>query len=225
MCTLTYIPKKDGCIITSNRDETPLKPAINPQTRYIYPHWITYPTDIRGGGSWIAYKKSNKCVVVLLNGAFKKHKHNPPYYGHSRGWIVLNSFKFPSLKSYSEHYILENIEPFTLVRFNAIGDIEELRWDGCDVHLKTLPNHLPYIWSSASLYNSQMQSERNEWFASFLDECPNPNAHDIWRFHFEGGQHADESYRIRMKRDKVKTLSVMQIEVRDQMSHRYESLH
>ncbi|MCH8546675.1 MAG: NRDE family protein [Cryomorphaceae bacterium] len=223
MCTLTYIPKKNGSIITSNRDETPLKPAIKPQTKYIHPNWITYPTDIRGGGSWIAYHKEKKSVVVLLNGAFEKHRYNPPY-GHSRGWIVLNSFKFTSLKTYSEKYILENIEPFTLVRFNTSGNIEEFRWDGRDVHYKTLPNDLPHIWSSASLYNSQMQSERNEWFASFLRKSPNPSANDMWRFHFEGGQHADESYRILMNRVKIRTLSVMQIEINDQMSHRYQNL-
>ena len=224
MCTLTCIPKKNGCIITSNRDETPLKPAISPQTRYIHPHWITYPTDIRGGGSWIAYNAFNRRVTVLLNGAFLKHKHTPPY-GHSRGLIVLNSFKFADLKEFSNNYKLENIEPFTLVQFHACKKIEELRWDGQETHYKTLPHHLPHIWSSASLYNSQMQSERNEWFAAFLKAYPNPDVDDIWRFHFEGGHHADESYRIRMNRKKVKTLSVMQIEVYEQVSHRYESLH
>ena len=143
MCTLTYIPQSDnGFIVTSNRDETPFKPALHPSRKYVYPRWITYPTDIAGGGSWIA-ATDDGTIAILLNGAFTAHKRTPPY-GHSRGKIVLLNFGFKSLQALSEKYILDNIEPFTLVRIKPGKDIEELRWDGNTAHCTLLPliNHV-----------------------------------------------------------------------------------
>lgn len=226
MCTLTYIPNQNGeHIITSSRDETPEKPAINPQVRYNHPYWLTYPTDIRGGGSWIAYRKKNQQTAVLLNGAFEAHKHQPPY-GHSRGLIVLKSFRFLTLQSLANQYTLKNIEPFTLVRFSPNNSIEELRWDGRTTQITYYNESKPRIWSSASLYNEQMQQKRADWFYNIFRDTPEPDANIMWEFHHKGGEKlAPKSYQICMSRSKVKTLSIMQIMYNESnIQQRYKNL-
>ncbi len=225
MCTLTYFPHKAHQIISSSRDESPLRPSLSPKTRYIHPHWITYPTDISGGGSWIAYNKTSHHVHVLLNGAFQKHKHRPPY-GHSRGLIVLNSFSFESLNAFSSAYILNNIEPFTLVRFSKNKNIEELTWDGNHAFINEYDQTKPHIWSSSTLYNSEMKRERHGWFNAFIKKQNVLNPDDLWSFHLNGGKNeAPKNYQICMKRDTVRTLSIMQISLsQSDISHRYLNL-
>ena len=68
MCTVTFIPTNQGCIITSNRDEKiSREKAISPQEYEIDGKKITFPKDPKEGGTWIAH--TNNKIVVLLNGA------------------------------------------------------------------------------------------------------------------------------------------------------------
>ncbi|MCC5916744.1 MAG: NRDE family protein [Cryomorphaceae bacterium] len=225
MCTLTYFPRSGNeFTITSNRDESPKRPALTPRKLYHHPEWITYPTDIIGSGSWIAHNDSG-AVSVLLNGAFSKHKRRPPY-GHSRGLLVLKSFGFNSLREMADKYFLKNIEPFTLVRFVPGTDIEEIRWDGENSHYKIFARNKNHIWSSAMLYTQQMQVERESWFEQFLNQNPSPSPDDLWDFHHRGGAHAPKHYRILMEREEVKTLAVMQINFsQSRVKYRYEEVH
>ena len=73
---------------------------------------ILFPKDTTGGGTWIAV--SHQRITCLLNGAFKPHVPIMPYR-KSRGLIVLDSFLFNSIDSFSKDYDLQNIEPFTMI--------------------------------------------------------------------------------------------------------------
>src|ERR1700712_4455776 len=88
MCTVTFIPSGNKILITHNRDEQGSRSkAIVPKEYTINGYTMLFPKDSAAGGSWIAINR-NGAAAVLLNGAFKKHTHNPPYR-KSRGLIFL----------------------------------------------------------------------------------------------------------------------------------------
>ena len=128
MCTVTFIPvKQDEYIFTHNRDEKlTRKPSLLPKERLFGKKKLIYPVDLDKKGTWFCCDKSNK-VACILNGAFEKHKSNPPYK-KSRGLIVLESFLNNSFESWIENVNLKNIEPFTLILFEK-DRLTELRWD------------------------------------------------------------------------------------------------
>ncbi|HEX9509487.1 MAG TPA: NRDE family protein [Puia sp.] len=128
MCTVTFIPAKDGYYITSNRDEKiSRKPAIPPREYLIHGKTMIFPKDADGGGTWIALN----CIGnagVLLNGAFKKHIP-ALMYRRSRGLILLEIMASDDpIKQFLELNLMK-IEPFTLITLNQ-GGLFELLWDG-----------------------------------------------------------------------------------------------
>src|ERR1043165_8417400 len=92
MCTVTFIPTKDGICLTSNRDEHYTRgKAIKPRKV----NDITFPADKDAGGTWIALKE-NGDAGVLLNGAFEKPLPAPSYR-KSRGLVFLEIMQAPLL--------------------------------------------------------------------------------------------------------------------------------
>ncbi len=113
MCTVTFLPLgNNDFILTSNRDESPLRDTLAPQKYQGVFSALYYPKDAVAGGTWIATSE-NKRMVCLLNGAFLKHKHQPPYR-KSRGKISLEVLEFDDLEKDMEAYDLTKVEPFTL---------------------------------------------------------------------------------------------------------------
>ena len=128
MCTVTFLPKgENGYILTSNRDETPKRAASPPQAYDVHGIAVTFPKDPLAGGTWIACDKQ-RFTLCLLNGAFEKHSHRPPY-ALSRGLMLLDFFKYNDAESFQIGYDFEGIEPFTLiiVDSSAALKIYELR--------------------------------------------------------------------------------------------------
>lgn len=210
MCTLTYIPNANNVIITSNRDEHftrgdsifPVSTKRNGVTLY-------FPQDPQAGGSWIAADE-NKRVTVLLNGAFKKHKHQPPYR-MSRGIVLLDSFEFTDLLHFSHEYPLENIEPFTMVQFQiSENKVSEMRWDGQKAHYQNMNPITPHIWSSTSLYSTEVRWERRHWFSEWIQNG-SLTPESMLEFHRFGGQ-GNERNGITMHRSNgVRTVSITQL--------------
>src|SRR3569833_371997 len=114
MCTVTYVPLKNGCIITSNRDEKVMRgKALFPQAYKVNNKLVVYPKDPDAGGTWIGMTKSGH-AAVLLNGALVKHQPQPPYQ-KSRGLVLLDILSADSPCMEFFHLRLRHIEPFTLV--------------------------------------------------------------------------------------------------------------
>ena len=111
MCTVSFVRSGDKTIITSNRDEEVLRPAIAPKNYLINNKKIIFPKDPRAGGTWYAVDAQAN-VLVLLNGAAEKHLWNPPYR-KSRGLIVLDLMGSDSPLQTWQTIDLDNIEPFT----------------------------------------------------------------------------------------------------------------
>ncbi len=212
MCVVTYLPEAEGgFILTSNRDESIRRPAAIPPCRYLVEQQlITFPKDAKAGGTWIATTEHR--TLCLLNGAFQKHAHRPPYR-RSRGMVVLDAFSYDSPHAFAGEYDFTDIEPFTLVmvdKANGAPTLHELRWDGTKAHFQCLPADNPRIWSSVTLYTEAVVQEREGWLEAWLATPQADVAREVIAFHTSAGK-GDPTNDLRVDRGNLKTVSITQI--------------
>lgn len=211
MCTLTYIPKEDGFIFTSNRDEQSIRAEAGlPEVHEYAGQSIWFPKDGLAGGTWIASNAEKQ--LCLLNGAFDRHERNLPYK-KSRGLVLLDAFPFENLYHFFRDYSLQGIEPFTLVEARAAGfpGLHEIRWDGIHKSYRELDAKQPHIWSSATLYPEPQRQKRAAWFREFMEENSNPSQEEILHFHQFSGE-GNKRFDLVMEGDHhLKTLSITSI--------------
>jgi uncharacterized protein with NRDE domain len=187
MCTVTYLPAEKGSyFLTSNRDEKIIRPsAFFPDLYFHEQEKLLYPKDPQAGGTWIATNKKGR-TVCLLNGAFQKHAAASSYR-KSRGLVLLDSFLANDLDTFCRYYDFSNIEPFTLL--NATGEkLEEIRWDGQEMHYKNLDHQSAFIWSSVTLYNEETVMKRQRWFETWLQTKAETSVEEIRHFHRFAGE-------------------------------------
>ena len=206
MCTVTYIPQGDSKFtLTTNRDENQSRATSAVNVRSIGGEQVHYPIDPVSGGSWIAISDTNRLACVL-NGAFTKHQHRPPYE-RSRGLVLLDFFNYSKHSDFISRYKFEGIEPFTMV-ICELGKLIELRWDGAKEHVEYLNAEQPNIWSSATLYDKKARVTRSNWFQEWLEENESPGLEDQMNFHRFGGQKDLYNGLVMNRNDKVQTLSI-----------------
>ncbi len=209
MCTLTYVTGQQGRIITINRDENSkrnarvLSPFETPDSK----KYFIAKEPVHGGTNVAVLESKAPQVNVLLNGAFEPHAFGKTYR-LSRGIMVLESLEFKNLKSFSEEYNFNQIEPFTLVRFDKA--IEELRWDASRVHYRQFDPDTPVIWSSAQLYSPQSRAKREAWFDAWL-KTHEISAQSLGEFHHKAGEGKPESDLIMHIGNQVETVSITQV--------------
>lgn len=211
MCTVTFIPARGHCFITSSRDENAARAkALEPAVYERDGMKLLYPKDAAANGSWIALNE-NGAAAVLLNGAFVKHAPTKAYR-KSRGLIFLDIIAQQQPEQYFAQIDLDNIEPFTLVLFRN-GCLYEGRWDGSKKYYKQLDENQQYIWSSATLYSPAIISSRRNWFTQWLTETDSPTQKDIFDFHCFAGD-GDITNSVLMNRGgKMLTVSITGIEL------------
>ena len=208
MCTVTYLPlgNNEFCL-TSNRDESIGRQPLD--LFYDEDNMLLYPKEPKHGGTWISASKDNR-LVCLLNGAFQKHKHEPPYR-KSRGLVVLEYFDYGSTTQFILNYYFDGIEPFTMVIFDD-GKLYDFRWDGLEKHLKELDAKLPHIWSSSTLYSDEVKEMRISWFQDWLNSKTPKNAAEILHFHKTAGANDKENGLIMSRQNNlVCTVSITQV--------------
>jgi len=206
MCTVSYVVHQGTVFITSNRDEQTARPlAFSPELDKINNTLIAYPKDPKAGGTWFAINEFG-AISVLLNGGFEKHISAPPYR-KSRGLVLLDiaSTQFPA-ETISE-YLLDEIEPFTLVLYNQ-KRLTEFRWDGKKKHFMELDENHPYLWSSATLYSPEISKNKQVSFEHFLSENVEITSELLLDFHANEDD-PENGFRIN-RSEKVKTLSTTQ---------------
>jgi uncharacterized protein with NRDE domain len=208
MCTVTYIPQKEGFILTSNRDENAARSPQNLTRIEQNGVSLVFPRDTTAGGTWIAISETNRMVCVL-NGAFVKHKHRPPYR-RSRGLLVLDFFNYPDAENFFEEVDFDGIEPFTMVIFDD-GDLYEFRWDEQKKHIQKLDTSEKYIWSSCTLYNPEWQEKRANWFDEWKETQSDFSREAILDFHKNGGEKDAWNGFIMNRMDLVQTVSITSI--------------
>tara|TARA_R110002126_G_scaffold39767_2_gene117601 strand:+ start:19000 stop:19677 length:678 start_codon:yes stop_codon:yes gene_type:complete len=207
MCTVTYLPLgNNDFILTSNRDETPLRKTIAPK-KYIENNIeLTYPKDELAGGTWIGTSNKNR-LVCLLNGGFENHKRKGPYK-MSRGIIVKNILSVDDALHYIKTFDFTNIEPFTLilVDWNINLEKHELVWDGSKKHFTKLAQE-PKIWSSSTLYTDKMKELRKDWFTEWLTLNKVFSQDKIIEFH-KNEHLGSPDISPKMKRSFIETVSI-----------------
>lgn len=219
MCTVTYIPQEGGWMLTNNRDETPLRASYHLIKKETGGSRLLYPPDEKGG-TWIAMSAPGR-VICLLNGAFTKHAHRPPYR-MSRGIIVLAAARAKTRLEFIENADLAEVEPFTLI-WKDDNTFFQLVWDGKENHVEDLDSGRNYIWSSSTLYTDEQKSRRNEYFQNFiLKDGPIPVK--LREFHLSR-PFGEASCDFQMERPGVKTIAMTQIlRARDSFTMEYLNL-
>jgi len=220
MCTVTYLPIADNqFILTSNRDETPLRKTIPPKKYVEDGVTLTYPKDEIAGGTWIGVSSKNR-VVCLLNGGFVNHKRKLPYK-MSRGIIVKNILIADNAIAFINEFDFTNIEPFTLILID--WDVKlvtyELVWDGVKKHFKPLAQE-PKIWSSSPLYTPEMKEEREMWFTNWLENNKKDSLKNILEFH-KNNSLGTKEISPKMKRKFVETVSITSIKKEENVEISY----
>lgn len=223
MCTVTFIPSQDGnFIFTSNRDEAPKRSATEMVREDILGKEVLFPRDSLAKGTWIAIANS-KQLVCILNGAFIKHKHQPPYK-LSRGIMALEFFKYKNATDFFENFDFGGMEPFTMVIFDD-ERLYELRWDEKETHVKKLDPSKTHLWASCTLYADEWQEKRKQWFADWKQKYSVVNQNNVLDFHRNAGE-GNSRYDVVMNyKDIVRTTSITSIiNTNEKMSLRYEDL-
>ena len=213
MCTVTFIPGTGiEYTLTSSRDEQSTRPqAKGPLLVNFGSYTLMFPKDPKGGGTWIASNNTGK-TVCLFNGAFKAHTPKYPYR-HSRGLIVLDFFKFPDAISFSKGYDLLNIEPFTLIIiYNRT--LTEFKWDGINTYLLNHEFTNPRIWSSVTLYNSEIIKLRENWFKEWIETNQSVKQQGPINFHLKAGDGRKETdVLMERKAFSLRTVSITSVRV------------
>ena len=226
MCTVSYIPKKDGFILTSNRDESLFRPqSLEPEKHFLFGQEILFPKDPEANGTWIATSDKGR-TVCLLNGGFERHIHLPQYR-LSRGLVVLDYFKFSDAETFSKAYDFEGIAPFTLVivEENSVRKLSEIRWTGESVYHKEMDSEKQFIWSSVTLYSHETIAARANWFINWLSENQEPTYFEILDFHHFAGGSNNQNSLVMQRPDHKQTISITQVQqMNGEKVMRYEDL-
>ena len=207
MCTVSYLPTSNGCLITSNRDESIARALAEPPV-VADPNssMLLYPRDPLGGGTWIASGK--KATVCLFNGAFEPHIQKD-HYRTSRGTIPIQFFEHRDAKEFVQRFDLQGIEPFSIVIYQN-RTLTEIKWDEQKAHLIDHDPEKPGIWASVSLYTPEVRENRTRMFDSWLTTNPDLNQESIVGFHTS--EKSDKENGLLIHRDNgLQTVSVTSV--------------
>jgi hypothetical protein len=207
MCTVSYLPKNDGCLISSNRDEASERAsALAPLAYDHFGERVLYPKDPVGEGTWIA--ASDKAVVCLFNGAFKPHVRKASYRV-SRGLVPISFFNYLNIDAFIKSFNFNGIEPFSLIIFHG-HKLTELKWDETKIHRIEHDPAKPHIWASATLYSPEVVSQRKLWFNEWLEADPVFTQESIMSFH--SSRKGDHQNGLFINRENgLKTVSVTSV--------------
>jgi uncharacterized protein with NRDE domain len=209
MCTVTYIPKGNNeFIFTQNRDESPNRSAHNLIKTSLNGKEILFPKDTGAGGTWIAISDSNQ-LVSILNGAFSKHKHRPPYR-KSRGIMALEFFDFSNAEQFLQTYHFDGMEPFTMVIYDD-GKLFDFRWDGLYKFIEELDVNQTYLWASSTLYSKEAKMKRRVWFEKWKSGRIDFSQSVILDFHRTAGDGDPENDLVMNRSNLVRTTSITSI--------------
>lgn len=208
MCTVTYVRTSNKVILTSNRDEQINRAAAEePRSYTVNGRELTFPRDPQSGGTWFVMDTEAN-VAILLNGAAEKHQPRL-HYRKSRGLILLDLMSHPSILTAWDSIDLDVIEPFTIITYWKTN-LYQLRWDSTLKKRIKLDSNLSYIWSSATLYSTDIQALRKQWFNEFLSSQSCIDEKSIREFHLHTESSNTEYGLVINRNEQIKTRSLTQ---------------
>lgn len=216
MCTVTFVKNQNHLVITSSRDENIHRPLSVAPRKITSDDFIGYaPIDPQGKGTWFI-ARDNGNVFVLLNGASKAHFPSPPYR-KSRGLILMEIAAADHFHSKWNQIDLQDIEPFTVICY-FLQELFVIRWDGREKQCTKLDEGQAHIWSSSTLYTKEIQKERENWFAAFLQNSKDlMSPKHLFDFH-KNTRKEDSKNGLVIKREEsnIRTKSITQYALSDQ---------
>lgn len=218
MCTLTLALQGERSVVTSNRDENLSRPRAEAPAWHAYNGTeLFFPRDPAAGGSWIAHNRKRQ-VGILLNGAFEAHLKEPPYR-KSRGIVLLELMSDRDTLTGMNLIELSGVEPFTFIFLDTLPF--ELRWDGTNKHFREYPGHGYFMWSSSTLYTTEMRERRQRRFEEFLNRNNAPGPEELWELHAEERIEDQEGFVIG-RNDGTHTVNRIQwVRESGRVDHRY----
>ena len=179
MCIVSYIPRKRGFILTSNRDIPKLRPfSTSPTVHNINNNKIIFPVDPQGGGSWIATQK-NFTGCILNHKWIKKNKQE----FNSRGKLLINSLT--SNMSYIKKKGFQNkYKPFFFIIISIKEkkyNLKSYSWDGLNFKEQKLDAKKNILWLSNTIYPKSEQKRIKDEF-NLLSKNKLTKT-DIYNFH------------------------------------------
>lgn len=214
MCTVTFVPIKNGVILTSNRDEQISRGnAAYPEFYYLSGKHLVFPKDRSSGGTWFISNEKGD-IGVLLNGAFEKHLSSPPYAG-SRGLILPQVFQNDSPLTAIKHYPFTGIENFTIILWQQ-KELWDIKWNGNLLHMERINPKFSHIWSSITLYSPEMALNRQKWFNEWRQKQSGFDQKDLVDFHTQT-QKYNKEYGLQIARNNgIATVSTTSIKLEGQ---------
>ena len=208
MCTVSFVPLKDGYCITSNRDERITRDKAIPPKNYVLNHKkIHFPKDPKAGGTWFAHDYKN--CIVLLNGAEEKHIKKD-IYRKSRGLIVIDLISAKNPLEEWNSIDLQDIEAFTIILYSNKNHVFKLQWNEIEKMTIELDSTKRYIWSSSTLYEKEIRNKRAIWFTDFLSSEALINSQKLLNFH-KFTKSENKKYGLQINRNNLlKTVSITQ---------------
>jgi hypothetical protein len=161
MCTLSFIPTKDGCTIGMNRDE------LRTRARSLYPRiyergqiLAAYPSEPEGG-TWFAVNGRGTLLALLNWNITDPHTAMPKQ--KSRGELIPELI-FQGVLSAAETALhrrsLGGLLPFRLVGIDPLEEmVREWCWNGESVETIGFPWNRRH-WFSSSLSDSAAEEQR-----------------------------------------------------------------
>jgi transport and Golgi organization protein 2 len=165
VCTLSFIPDKDGYVAAMNRDEQRSRAAaFPPAMRQAGEGPVLYPQEA-GGGTWIG-GNSHGNLLALLNW-YSMEKKNLGEKSRSRGELIPELLLEPDAASTYRalwHFDFTGIHPFRLFGiFPANQVIHEWRWDAERLTTK-FHGWGRHHWFSSSWSDERAETERGSTF-------------------------------------------------------------
>ncbi|MXV38909.1 hypothetical protein GO491_09535 [Flavobacteriaceae bacterium Ap0902] len=201
MCIFSLYRRKEGLILTHNRDED-YRRVSSPTliSKYIHGVDATYPLDIQGGGTWVL--TSDLWTTTILNGALKPHIRKESYR-QSRGVFPFELIKYSNVQDYFDDLELEGIEPFTqMILNNQTWEAWCLRWDEKDKTMLKIEDEI-FVTSSATLYDYREKAYHEHQIKSLTTF----NADNLT------DKHSDLFWKKKEEIPVVKTTSMVQLQI------------
>jgi hypothetical protein len=162
MCTLSFVPTKDGYYAAMNRDERLTRSqAFPPSTSPSGDLLAVYPFE-EGGGTWIACNQHG-VTLALLN--WNLAASNTLTKQHSRGELIpqlIGKSTFDEVAQALGQLDFDGFLPFRLVGvFQNEQQILEWRWNGRSLESLPFP-WKPYHWFSSGASDEMAERIRGE---------------------------------------------------------------
>lgn len=222
MCCLTIVKTKDHkVVITHNRDEQKSRQFSSNQLvpEIVSGRKVWMPRDKQTLGTWIA--TDGKMVGALLNG-YKLNHVKKESYKASRGTIIPTLFNSHNSEKFISEFDPEGYEPFTLLMVDTEKSLIEYGWDEKNVHVKHLDFLQPYMYSSSTLYNSEVKSQREMLFHDWIiNDC---TENDLWYLHALKGNNHGQFLNVDYS-EEISTVSISQIILGNRPLFHYHSLN